>query len=276
VLSLAAIVVAIGAGAAGLLESGQSGGTAVAAPSTAARTHVTPAVTAKAPDPTSVQVRRMIRANATFRQGAPKGRLVALTFDDGPSIYTASLVRQLRKLRAPATFFEIGSQISRYRVLVGNMSKWGFAIEDHTWNHPVLTARPNSQVRNQLLWTEGQIFKATHRYPQFMRPPYGSQSARVRHVAGQLGLVTTVWSIDTRDWSLPGTFAIVHAADQARAGGIVLMHDGGGPRTETLAAVPVIIRYLRARGYRLVTIPQLLTAAPPRHLSGAGQVSGGG
>jgi peptidoglycan/xylan/chitin deacetylase (PgdA/CDA1 family) len=279
VVSLTAIAVAAGAGAISHLGAGRSAGTAVAAPntpSTARPAGVAPVTLIKAPDPTTAQVRRMIRANATFSHGARKGRFVALTFDDGPSIYTAALVGELRRLKAPATFFEIGSQISRYRALVRNMSRWGFPIEDHTWNHPVLTGLGDAQVRNQLLWTEGQIVKATHQYPQFMRPPYGAQSARVRRVAGRLGLVTTIWNIDTRDWSRPGTFAIIHAAEQARAGNIVLMHDGGGPRSETLAAVPVIIRYLRSHGYHLVTIPQLLADAPPPHPSGAGGVSGGG
>ena len=213
---------------------------------------------------TQRQIRRMIAANAIFVKGGARGRLVALTFDDGPSIYTPHLVRELRQLKAPATFFEIGSQIHRYSALVANMTKLGFAIEDHTWNHPDLTRVSSTQLQGQLLWTKNAIFKATHVYPQFFRPPYGAQDARVRRAAGGLGMVTTVWSIDTRDWSRPGAAAIIHAAEQVRPGGIVLMHDGGGNRSETLAAVPVVVRYLRAHGYTLVTIPQLLTKAPPR------------
>lgn len=223
-----------------------------------------------AKSPTDVAVNRMIRANATFRQASTKGKLVALTFDDGPSIYTAPLVRELRQLKAPATFFEIGQQIGRYTTLVHNMSTWGFAIEDHTWNHPDLTTLPNSQVQDQLLWTKNKIHKATGVYPQFFRPPYGSQNARVRHVGGILGMVVTLWDIDTRDWTRPGTAAIIGAAEQVHAGGIILMHDGGGLRTETLAAVPVIVRYLRTHHFTLVTIPQLLTLAPPPHPAASG------
>jgi peptidoglycan/xylan/chitin deacetylase (PgdA/CDA1 family) len=218
----------------------------------------------------------MIAANAVFVKGGPRFRLVALTFDDGPSIYTPRLVHELLQLKAPATFFEVGSQIHRYTTLVANMSKLGFPIEDHTWNHPVLTGLSSTQVQGQLLWTKNAIFKATHVYPQFFRPPYGAQNARVRRTAGGLGMVTTVWSIDTRDWSRPGTSAIIAAAEKVRPGGIILMHDGGGNRSETLAAVPVIVRYLRAHGYTLVTIPQLLTKAPPRPSTAWLSAKGGG
>ncbi len=243
------------------------------------RTTTTPPKTKKPPtvDPaTQRQVRRMIAANAIFVKGGTRGRLVALTFDDGPSIYTPRLVRELRQLKAPATFFEIGSQIHRYAKLVANMSKLGFPIEDHTWNHPDLTRLSSTQVQGQLLWTKNAIFKATHAYPQFFRPPYGAQSARVRHTAGGLGMVTTVWSIDTRDWSRPGTASVIHAAEQVRAGGIVLMHDGGGNRSETVAAVPIVVRYLRTHGYTLVTIPQLLTKAPPKSSTMWLSAKGGG
>ena len=264
-----AVAVAQGSGHKGA-STATPAGASPGAPAATTRTAVIAPPKKKTPPTPAVnpatqrQIRRMIAANAIFVKGGARGRLVALTFDDGPSIYTPSLVRELRQLKAPATFFEIGSQIHRYSTLVANMTKFGFPIEDHTWNHPDLTRLSSAQVQGQLLWTKNAIFKAAHVYPQFFRPPYGAQNARVRRAAGGLGMVTTVWSIDTRDWSRPGTSAIIHAAEQVRAGGIVLMHDGGGNRSETLAAVPVIVRYLRAHGYTLVTVPQLLTKAPPK------------
>lgn len=272
-VALAVGVVAVAAGVATAVLQGAGHSTSSTAAAASTPTATVPSTPAKKPvtqSPTDRQVHRMIADNATFLQGSTKGKLVALTFDDGPSIYTARMVRELRQLQAPATFFEIGQQIGRYTTLVHNMSKWGFAIEDHTWNHPDLTTLPNSKVDNQLLWTKNTIHKATGVYPQFFRPPYGSENARVRRVGGSLGMVTTLWDIDTRDWSLPGTASIIHAAEQVHAGGIIIMHDGGGPRTETLAAVPVIVRYLRAHHFTLVTIPQLLTLAPPAHPSASG------
>ena len=277
VLGGAIVAVAAGVAVAVAQGSGHKGASTAAtasaslgAAAAATGTTVTPPPKKKTPPTPAVnpatqrQIRRMIAANAIFIRGGTRGRLVALTFDDGPSIYTPRLVRELRQLKAPATFFEIGSQIHRYSTLVANMTKFGFPIEDHTWNHPDLTRLSSTQVQGQLLWTKNAIFKATHVYPQFFRPPYGAQNAHVRHAAGGLGMATTVWSIDTRDWSRPGTSAIIHAAEQVRAGGIVLMHDGGGNRSATLAAVRVVVRYLRAHGYTLVTVPQLLTIAPPK------------
>ena len=286
-LVLGGAIVAVAAGVAVAQGSGHSGSASAvtanttpgltAATTTGGTTTTPPKKKPPAADPvTQRQIRRMIAANAIFVKGGTRGRLVALTFDDGPSIYTPRLVHELLQLKAPATFFEIGSQIHRYAKLVATMSRLGFPIEDHTWNHPDLTRLSSTQVQDQLLWTKNAIFKATHVYPQFFRPPYGAQSARVRRTAGGLGMVTTVWSIDTRDWSRPGTAAVIHAAEQARAGGIILMHDGGGNRSETLAAVPVIVRYLRAHGDTLVTIPQLLAKAPPRPSTNWLSAKGGG
>jgi len=211
-------------------------------------------------------VRRLIAGNASLREGSPKGRLVALTFDDGPGPYTAAVVSALRQLKAPATFFEIGEMIPAYRTLVANMARWGFVIGDHTWSHPQLTLLPTAKVIRQIASTRNLITKITRKPVQFMRPPYGAQSARIRTLAGRLGLVTTLWSIDTTDWTRPGVTVIVARALAARAGEIVVMHDGGGIRSQTVAAIPTIVRALRARGFRLVTLPQLLALAPPTRL----------
>lgn len=255
-------VVAVGVLTAGGLLLGQGGRTPRAAAA------VRPTKIVAKPNPTTVQVRRLIAANAVLSQGSGKGRVVALTFDDGPGPYTAAVVKELRRLKVPATFFEIGDQISGYRTLVANMVHWGFVIGDHTWNHPQLTLLPSSTVIKQIASTKNLITKVTGTPPLFMRPPYGAQNARIRTLAGRLGLVTTLWSIDTRDWSRPGVSAIVRAALAARPGEIIIMHDGGGNRSETIAAIPAIVRGLRARGDHLVTLPQLLALAPPTRLHG--------
>jgi len=219
-----------------------------------------------APNPAMVQLDRLIAENVALRQGAGRGRLIALTFDDGPGAYTSAVVSELRRLKAPATFFEIGEQIPRYRSLVAHMIRWGFVVGDHTWSHRQLTLLSNAQVTSQILLTKNLITKVTGTPPLFMRPPYGAQNARIRTLAGREGMLTTLWSIDTRDWTRPGVPAIVAAASAARPGMIVLLHDGGGVRSQTVAAVPIIVRILRARGDHLVTLPQLLALAPPAHL----------
>jgi len=220
----------------------------------------------RAVGPGTAELHRLIAKNAALFSGSAKGRVVALTFDDGPGLYTARIVTTLRRLKVPATFFEIGEQISSYRTLVANMVKWGFVIGDHTWTHPDLELLSAAQVNNQVAWTAHLITKISGEHVQLIRPPYGAQDARIRTLVGRLGLLSVLWNIDTRDWSLPGTPAIVASALAVRPGGIILMHDGGGPRGETLAALPAIVRGLRTRGFHLVTIPELLAIAPPTHL----------
>ncbi len=248
----------------GLLTGGLMLGGSTRTPHAAAAVVRPPLAPPQPLDPVALEVRRAIAANAAVRQGSAKGRLVALTFDDGPGPYTAAVVTELRRLKAPATFFEVGEMIPAYRTLVANMSRWGFAIADHTWSHPQLTGLPSAKVTNQLIWTQHLITKITGKPVQFMRPPYGALSPRVRTLAGRQGLVTTLWSIDTADWTRPGVATIVARALAARAGEIILLHDGGGIRSQTVAAIPTIVRRLRARGFHLVTLPQLLALAPPR------------
>jgi peptidoglycan/xylan/chitin deacetylase (PgdA/CDA1 family) len=95
------------------------------------------------------------------------------------------------------------------------------------------------------------------------RPPYGAVDLAVVRDAATLGLATVTWDVDPRDWSLPGRGKIAAAVlRETRPGSIILMHDGGGPREQTIRALPAIVRALRARGLRFVTVPQLLEFAP--------------
>jgi peptidoglycan/xylan/chitin deacetylase (PgdA/CDA1 family) len=114
-------------------------------------------------------------------------------------------------------------------------------------------------VATQLAPTSAAIDRAAGYQPCVFRPPYGAQDGAVVAGAAALGLTTVVWDVDPSDYARPGTDAIVRRVlAGVRSGSIVLMHDGGGPRAETLAALPRIIDALRARGYRFVTVPQLL------------------
>ena len=256
VWSVVLVVIAAGVVAVG----GWGRGGAIRPTRAAAASVVRPALRV---DPATTELHRLIAANAALFSGSAKGRVVALTFDDGPGPYTARIVATLRRLKAPATFFEIGSQIARYRRLVANMVKFGFVIGDHTWSHPNLESLPNGRVALQVAWTKNLITKVSGEHVQFIRPPYGAQNARIRTDVGRLGLLAVLWNIDTRDWTRPGTQQIIRSALAVRPGGIIIMHDGGGPRSQTHAALPGIIRELRARRFRLVTLPQLLAIAPP-------------
>lgn len=202
--------------------------------------------------------------SAPVFHGPTRGREIALTFDDGPWPEPPSIdfVRLLHRYRVPATFFEIGDQISRYDphgTVERLMLKDGDMIGDHTWTHPDMVPLSVAQQRFQLQATANAIRRATGFRPCMWRPPYGDISPRLDLLARSLGFRTIYWDVDPRDWSLPGTVAIERTViDQARSGAIVEMHFGGGPRFETLEALPDIIRTLRRRGYRFVNLATML------------------
>lgn len=188
----------------------------------------------------------------------PDRRLVALSFDDGPSSYTRQFVRMIAANHVVATFFMIGEQISpAYRSTMREELRDGDALGDHTWSHPDLVGL--GSAFSQIKGTREAIRRETGYTPCVFRPPYGAYDSAVVHTARTLGLATIMWDVDPRDWSLPGVGAIEQRVlAQVQPGSIILSHDGGGPRQETLQAYPYIIRQLRRRGYRFVTVPQLL------------------
>jgi peptidoglycan/xylan/chitin deacetylase (PgdA/CDA1 family) len=188
----------------------------------------------------------------------PRRREVALSFDDGPSPFTARFVNMLEANHAVATFFMIGDQLgSGYRQTLLRELRDGDALGDHTWTHPDLVTAGG--VRSQLQRTLQAIQGLSGYTPCVFRPPYGDYNASVIATARSLGLATILWEVDPSDYTLPGVVSIEQRVlAQTLPGSIVLSHDGGGPRQQTLAAYPSIIRALRARGYRFVTVPKLL------------------
>jgi peptidoglycan/xylan/chitin deacetylase (PgdA/CDA1 family) len=188
--------------------------------------------------------------------------MIALTFDDGPWYDTPQFLNVLERNHVVATFFQIGDQISEYGergALERRMLRDGDMIGDHTWSHPDV-AGGGPFAASQIRETADAIRRATRGfYPCLFRAPYGDVSTALLNEARRMGFTTIQWDIDPRDWSLPGTSAIYdNVVANAHPGAIVLQHDGGGPRYETLQALPREIHTLRARGYRFVTVTQLL------------------
>lgn len=200
------------------------------------------------------------RGPTVDRTHGARRREVALTFDDGPSIYTQRFVQMLRAQKAVATFFMIGEQVtSGYRSILREELRDGDALGDHTWTHPDLVTLNSGAVRGQLARTKGAIASLSGYTPCVFRPPYGDYDSSVIDVARSLGLDTVTWEVDPADYTLPGVAVIEQRVlAQTQLGSIVLSHDGGGQRLQTLDAYPHIIAALRARGYRFVTVPQLL------------------
>jgi len=185
--------------------------------------------------------------------GSRGRRAVALTFDDGPSEYTPGFLDVLRRKHAHATFFEIGQEMAGRESTMRRILREGDEIGNHTTHH---TEYPGY---DDIAPTTTLVESITHFRTCLFRPPGGAADSSVIAAAGADGLRTITWDVDPADWSNPGSAAVYsRVVGAAQSGSIILMHDGGGARDGTLAALPAIIDTLRARGYRFETVTELL------------------
>ena len=196
-------------------------------------------------------------------QNARSRRMVALTFDDGPNpLYTPKIAAILHAQHVPATFFEVGSMVVRYPDITRQLMADGFEIGNHTFTHANLAAIPSWEASAQVAATESAIAGVTGIRPRLVRPPYASTTAavgpaeaRALTAVASRGYDLVFSTIDTEDWTRPGVSTIVrNALPSGPQGGIVLMHDAGGRRDQTVKALPLVIAALRARGYRFADL----------------------
>src|SRR6478736_6147791 len=151
--------------------------------------------------------------------------------------------------RAPtprAGFFELGQNVSWYPSITRSLRTYGNLIGNHTWSHPDLTTLSTSAVTSQL----NRMESALGYRPRCVRPPYGATSSRIAKIIANRGQRQILWTVDPRDWSRPGTWTIVdRVLFNVRDGSRILLHDGGGDRSQTVAALDLLIPRLRARGF---------------------------
>ncbi|MGW3463648.1 polysaccharide deacetylase family protein [Streptomyces olivaceoviridis] len=190
-------------------------------------------------------------------------RCVALTFDDGPTQYTPSILRLLEKHHATATFFVIGPHALQHPTTVLREQRDGDAIGDHTVTHPHLTAVSSARVRFELDRAAHDIASVTGHRPTLLRPPFGAYDSRTRALAGQSGLAVVMWSLDPQDWRHISPATIDRRLlNHVRAGDIVSLHDR---YARTLTALPRILTGLASRGFAFVTVPQMLAGSGGTH-----------
>ena len=185
-------------------------------------------------------------------------KTIYLTFDDGPNpIWTSAILSLLEEAGAHASFFVIGQNAKRWPWLVEREAQDGDTVGDHTWTHPNLTDLSASAVYAELARDRSLITVLTGQAPPLWRPPYEVFNSSVVAIASRLGMKMQLWSDTTGDWQLPGTEVIVLRVMAALHNGmVVLLHDGGGDtRSETVAAVAILIPELEAAGYRLAALP---------------------
>ena len=189
-------------------------------------------------------------------QKSPGGkRVVYLTFDDGPSAYTDEVLDILTDYGAKATFFVIGENVGDDPSAVQALRRAGMSVQNHTWGHPDLSTLSSGEIRSQVSRTDRAIQAAGGGASTCVRPPYGASSSRVRSVLRDMGKQQMLWTIDTLDWQRPGANRIYRrVVDSVEPGSIVLAHDGGGTREQTVAALPRILATLKDAGYRFRTL----------------------
>jgi peptidoglycan/xylan/chitin deacetylase (PgdA/CDA1 family) len=181
-------------------------------------------------------------AKPTAAAAAGNAKVIFLTFDDGPDpVWTPKILKILAKYGAKATFFELGQRIQAHPGLRKQVLAGGHTIGNHSISHPRLTKVSAARRHHEIF--DGPKSRC-------FRPPYGASNPKVRADIKAAGMTQVLWNVDPRDWARPGTSAIVqNILNHARHRNIVLMHDGGGDRSQTVAALAKVLPTLKARGY---------------------------
>src|SRR5437773_3145726 len=233
------------------------------------------AITARAdPTPATRRTAQKTQATAedpgiTFNSVHVDGPYIAMTFDDGPSAtLTPKLLDLLAAHHIKATFFVIGENVAEHPEIVARAAQEGHEIANHSWSHPNFGKMSDENVRRQLQQTDDAIKNATGKRPTLLRPPYGSITAREkRWIHDEFGYDIILWDVDPYDWKRPGP-AVVRARilKETRPGSIVLSHD---IHPGTIEAMPSTFDELETKGFKFVTVSELIrmAAARPSHPS---------
>jgi peptidoglycan-N-acetylglucosamine deacetylase len=182
-------------------------------------------------------------------------KVIALTIDDGPSpVYTPQVLRLLARYRVTATFSMIGIEVTQNPGVARDVVAAGHLISNHTWRHLDLPLLSRPEVIDEMDRATAAIHHATGITPHMFRAPFGAWSRTVLRHCMQTGMTPLDWSVDPRDWARPGVAAIVsNIMHHTQTGSIILEHDGGGDRSETVAALKIVIPRLLDAGYRFAT-----------------------
>jgi peptidoglycan-N-acetylglucosamine deacetylase len=201
---------------------------------------------------------------ATYSQVRVDQPYIAMTFDDGPSSEnTPRLLEMLKQRNIKATFFLIGENAAANPDLVRRILAEGHEIGNHSWTHPQLSKLSDDRVTAEITKTQDAIKDASGYTPTLLRPPYGAITARQREwIENQFGLNIILWSVDPLDWKRPGASVITQRIlSQVRPGAIILSHD---IHKQTIDAMPATLDGLISKGYKFVTVTQLIAMNQPK------------
>ena len=202
--------------------------------------------------------------NITFNSVHTDGPYIAMTFDDGPSAtLTPKLLDLLATRHIKVTFFVIGENVAEHPEIVARAAREGHEIGNHSWSHPNFGKMSDDNVRSQLRRTDDAIRSAMGNRPTLMRPPYGSITAREKHwIHDEFGYRIILWDVDPYDWKRPGPAVVRNRIlKETQPGSIVLSHD---IHPGTIEAMPSTLDALEAKGFKFVTISELIRMATPQ------------
>ncbi|MET9130504.1 polysaccharide deacetylase family protein [Streptomyces antibioticus] len=186
-----------------------------------------------------------------------RGRTMVLTFDDGPDPrYTPGVLDTLAEYDVRAMFFVCGEMATDHKDLLARMADEGHVVGNHTWSHPLLTSLTRRQIRSEMARTSEVIEDGYGEPPRWFRAPYGAWNRTTFQLGAELGMEPLAWTVDTLDWTAPGTGTIVsRVQDGAGPGVVVLSHDAGGDRSQSVAALRRYLPRLLDSGYH-ITVPR--------------------
>jgi peptidoglycan/xylan/chitin deacetylase (PgdA/CDA1 family) len=198
--------------------------------------------------------------NEPILQISGRGRRMMLTFDDGPNPeYTPHILDTLAKYGVRAMFFVCGECVVDNRELVARMADEGHVVGNHTWTHPLLTTLDRKRIRSEMKRTSDVIEDAYGERPQWFRAPYGAWNRAAVQLGAEMGMEPMAWTVDSTDWTTPGTRTIVDIVENGAAPGVVVLsHDAGGDRSQSVQALREYLPYLLDSGYQM-TVPRRRT-----------------
>lgn len=185
-------------------------------------------------------------------------RVIALTFDDGPSKFTPLILKILKDNKARASFFAVGNNIKKRSKWLREMARRHYTIGNHTFGHIPMNKSSSKKIAKELKATDALIYKITGRKTRWVRPPGGALNSSAINTILKRGYRISMWNTDTVDWRRPSPKKIKERVlRDLKPGQVILMHDGGGNRMNTASALPGIIKGIKKAGYRLVTLDEL-------------------
>jgi peptidoglycan/xylan/chitin deacetylase (PgdA/CDA1 family) len=204
--------------------------------------------------PARTATRRTLVRQEPFRRVKARGRSMVLTFDDGPdSRYTPEILRTLKAHDVRAMFFVCGERVVENKGMLRRMADEGHLVGNHTWSHPLLPALSRSAIRSEMERTSEVIEEAYGERPGWFRAPFGAWNRAVFQIGAELGMEPLAWTVDTLDWTKPGSATIERRVMKGAAEGVVVLaHDAGGNRSQSVRALRDYLPRLLDAGYRII------------------------